>query len=589
MANAGENGSAAAADADNVSQKLRVRQQVAGWLRELVESPDAPVVEACHEALLAAGPDLLVMLGRYLETTDPQAVARLGRLAASYPDRPAIVAALRREALDPRHSDLKRMATMVVLEQFLEQELDDYYFSTLRDPAQIATNSLVQVLESAHEDRNLLLAYLSALEEQHPAALGTVLNSLGKLRGDQSVEILKLLAQHQDEDLADRARGMLAALRTGPALRALRMLELVAPLGRREKIGRVLRKLQMAGAELPGWDSRPFGARALLTGVDGAGAAALWFVIPRGGGQVQLLSLLLSDTRGVTDAFGGDSFSAESFPPPAPLGTIHQGLDSRAAPGDSRPPGARAASTDPPPFTDRLLIDLLGDDLVLDDAEDIALYLAADDAEADFLEVDFDYGRRLVRAHQEINATTGTPLPWEYRLLHDLIWRFGPVDQAPVPVSVPRAAPGDPASLLTLPYFAGWRLEHEAIYALAEEVLARSGGRLLDLPLPGTRWAADPPPDYPSGPFQAALSTLAARHFTSEVCAFYRQRLCRSADWLRLSGDWSAADLTLAAAAQLDTCPAAENPFLLALVERSVLLAARNLLIGYDPRTALTP
>src|SRR5689334_18140898 len=101
MANPGENGSAAAADADNVSHKLRVRQQVAGWLRELVESPDAPVVEACHEALLAAGPDLLVMLGRYLETTDPQAVTRLGRLAAAYPDRPAIVATLRREALDP--------------------------------------------------------------------------------------------------------------------------------------------------------------------------------------------------------------------------------------------------------------------------------------------------------------------------------------------------------------------------------------------------------------------------------------------------------------------------------------------------------
>src|SRR5262249_10246744 len=160
-------------------------------------------------------------------------------------------------------------------------------------------------------------AYLSALEEQHPAALGTVLDSLGKLRGDQSVEILKLLAQHQNDDLADRARQMLAAQRTPLAVRALRMLELVAPAGRREKVERALRKLQMAGAPLPDWDECPADARALLTGVDGAGASALWFVIPRGDGQTQLLSLLLSDTRGLTDAFGGDNFSAESFPRPA--------------------------------------------------------------------------------------------------------------------------------------------------------------------------------------------------------------------------------------------------------------------------------
>ncbi len=362
----------------NVSLKLRSRQQVARQLGELLAADDPRVVEVCHRALLAAGPDLLAMFGRSLDTADPRAVRRLGTLAAAYPDRAAVVGGLRTVARDPQNTDLKRMAAMVILEQFLDEELEPHFFSTLRDPAQVAMNSLVRVLEGAHRDRNLLLAYLSALEEQHPDALATVLDSLSRLPGDQSVEILKLLAQHQDADLAEQAQQLLVQQRTPEALFALRMLDLVMPPARREGLQRAMRKLRMTGAAFPPWAVPPPGTRALLTGIDGRGAAAVWFVVPRPAGPVQLLSLVLSDSAGVADAFGGDDFSPESFPAPAPVGTLHRGLESRTAPGDARP-GRRPAGGPAPGSYPSL--DAGGARALSEEVDDLLPYLTVDEAE----------------------------------------------------------------------------------------------------------------------------------------------------------------------------------------------------------------
>ncbi|HMA35896.1 MAG TPA: hypothetical protein VKY74_15640, partial [Chloroflexia bacterium] len=118
--------------AGNISHKLRVRQQIAALLQDLVHTDDPLVRDRRQTSLLGAGHDLLVMVGRCLDTADPQAISRLGTLAAAYPDRPGVVAYLRQEALSPQNSDLKRMATMVVLEQFLDEELGDHFFATLR-------------------------------------------------------------------------------------------------------------------------------------------------------------------------------------------------------------------------------------------------------------------------------------------------------------------------------------------------------------------------------------------------------------------------------------------------------------------------
>ena len=538
---ADEVGGASGLPGPNVSQKLRARQRVARLLGDLLATDDPQVMDACATGLLGAGHDLLVMIARRLADADPRGIIRLGSLAAAYPDRAGALAFLRQEALDPRNPDRKRMAVMVVLEQFLDQPLGDEYFATLRDPVGVAAGSLVQVLEGAQHDRNLLLAYLSAFEEQHPAALATVLDNLEHLSGAQGREVLKLIAQHPDEDLAERALTLLAADRQAPELFALRTLELVAPPARRERIGRLLRKLSMAGRALPPFAVPPPGARALLTGIDGAGGAGLWFLVPRPDGQIELLSLLVSDSGGIMDAFGGDNFAAGSFPPPAPIGTVHRGLEPHPMPGAAAPPAPLVAWPPDPP----------------DDPPAPEDGPPAPPAEADFLEIPFEYGRRLVAEYQALNGAEGAPLPWEYRLFHDIIWRFGP-PPARSPLAPPRPTPGDAALLMANPYFQSWDLPREALLPLLEV------------------WPADPAaapgflqPDTLSPRLRAALLAVLRGYFTPEQRARTVRRLRASAVWLACAGDPAAAGLAAQAATDLAARALPRNRFAQALALRS--------------------
>jgi hypothetical protein len=561
---------ASAPPVTNVSQKLRARQHVARLLRDLLATDDPRVMESCAAGLLAAGHDLLVMIARSLAEADPRAIIRLGSLAAAYPDRAAALAFLRQEALDPRNADRKRMAVMVVLEQFLDQPLGDEYFATLRDPSGVAVNSLVQVLEGAQRDRNLLLAYLSAFEEQHPAALGTVLDNLENLSSAQGLEILKLVAQHPDEDLAERALTLLLAGRRAPGLRALRMLELVAPPARRARIARPLRKLSMAGLALPPFAVPPPGARALLTGIDGAGGAGLWFLVPRPDGQIELLSLLLSDSGGIMDAFGGDDFSAGSFPPPAPVGTVHRGLEPHRVPGAAPAALPVPAALEAPAGDFAPLVPWPGEPWP-DDLLEPGGASAAPPAEADFLEIPFEYGRRLVAEYQALTWAGGAPLPWEYRLFHDIIWRFGPPpDRSPLPV--PRPTTGDSALLLARPYFQSWDLPSETLLPLVEVLRAdpaAASGFLL--------------PDSLSPRLRAALITVVRAYFTTEQRARYAGRLRATATWLQCAGDPQAAGLAAQAAADLEARALTRHRFALALAVRSALRAVQGPEIAGPP------
>jgi hypothetical protein len=526
----------------NISLRLGIRRRIDGRLADLLAAPDPAAAE--RESLLAGGSDLLVMLARRLETGDPEAISRLGALAADYPDRPAAVALLRREALSPRNSDLKRMATMVVLQQFLGADLGPEFFITLRDPAQVATDSLVHVLAGA-DDRNLLLAYLSALEEQQPAALGAVLDSLWRLSDAQAIEVAKLLTQHQDPNLAGRARARLAALRTPVAVEALRVLEFVTPPERQEQARRALRKLALAGAPLPPFPAPPAGARALLTGLDAGGVAAIWFLTPAREGEVALLSLLVSDARGIVDAFGGDSFSVDSFPPPGEIGSLHAGA---GAAGARR--GGWRSSFDRGAFRPAV-------DGTAPDAEgNLEQALAAAESDCDFLEIPFETGRRMVAEYQALNWERGVPLPWEYRLLHDIIWRYGPPPPRPRGALRPARPGQDTRRLFSAPYFAGWRLDGPRVQAAAGECRALEGGALPD-------------------DLQECARRLAAA-FSEDDRRAYAARLRRSVEWLQLAGDLPAARLALRAALDLKALPPTSNPFILGLAERGIHEAARH-------------
>ncbi len=370
--------------------KLAVHQRIAPYLDSYLHSADPSVVAEARRFLPAAGADLLPLIVRRLDTVDPQTISRLGDLVAAYPDRAAVLSALRRAARDLRQPDVRRMATMLVLQQFLDQPLDDSYFAGLRDPTALDVDSLLEVLIRAESDRNLLPAYLGALQAQPPAVLAQLLAQEDRLGPHSRIELLKLAALHNDPDLAGSAGEMLAALRTPAALLALRMLNLIAPPLQRSGIERALLKLKLSGVTLPRFTAVPPSARALQSAPDESGHSALWFLLPQPDGTLDLLSLYLHNLYGLTNAFGNVGFAATGFPAPAPVGTRYSGSTAPILPSPRRSV----------PFRN---------------------------APGDFVEVSFAAGRQLVARYQTLNWGSGTALPWEYRLLHDLIWRFGPV------------------------------------------------------------------------------------------------------------------------------------------------------------------
>lgn len=167
--------------------------------------------------------------------------------------------------------------------------------------------------------------------------------------------------------------------------------------------------------------------KALASPIDGAGNRGIWFAFHRGG-ELDFVSLLLNDERGVGDAFVRDS-SVQRFD-----------RDSR-----------------------QLL----------------------EDKEFPWIEMPPDYCRHLVEVAHRRNASSSTPLPVEYLAWHDKISRAeAPYDQ-PIIYSVMSAAEvrweprylDNSGNLFDLDLFKGWILDKDELGEFVQQKLSaeRSG------------------------------------------------------------------------------------------------------------------
>ncbi len=189
----------------------------------------------------------------------------------------------------------------------------------------------------------------------------------------------------------------------------------------------------------------------------------------------------------------------------------------------------------------------------------------------------------LVLSYHEFGWAHENPLPWEYRLLHDLIWRFGSPPSTALP-PVPAAGHASAAGpLWEHPYFQGWYLDSAPVYGLAEEILSTYEMPLLELPDDD-----DPPGTCPSafaGLVRACSDSRLARCFPVQDRAVYAWRLARSAEWLACAGDVATAALARGAAGSLPGEAIAGNAFALTLLQRSIYRAASLLTEGHRPLT----
>jgi hypothetical protein len=191
------------------------------------------------------------------------------------------------------------------------------------------------------------------------------------------------------------------------------------------------------------------------------------------------------------------------------------------------------------------------------------------------LDVPFAYGLRVLRDAVEKSWEGGTPLPVDYQLYFHYPWRFG---NTVVAHDAPEHARQEydlslfesESELLSDPLFETWFLESGAVYLAAQELLAQDIG--LPEELTDQSWRALLP----------VVIKLARSEFNIDMRDRYARRLRLMSEWLEYAGRSDEARLAASAAHTMLLSPPEANLFVLALVQKGILVAIENTLAGRD-------
>lgn len=490
-----------------------------------------PAYHSLTARAVAVGPPMLAAIVRRLDSSRPRRIAALGRLASTYPSRGEAVKALVRAAADRRNNDNRRFGALLVLTQYLGMPPVDDFMSTLRNPAMAVAGALVGALTEPVGEAELQHEFTAALLGQSVDVLYAVLQALQDVPGDGAVAALRLLALQPEPELM---QGAIEALSTRPSVSAIRSLAILEPNLPPETVrtvGRLLQKLRLSGYDADILTEPVQGCRARLGPVDGQGKRALWLQTPLGpGGGSIALGLDLSDMMGL--------MSCTVFP-------LDRAQDSAPTPLPAERPGSRRHAN--------------------------ARALTA----STMLDVPFAYGLRVLRDAVEKSWEGGTPLPVDYQLYFHYPWRFGNT-------VVAHDAPGharqeydlslfeSESELLSDPLFETWYLESGAVYLAAQELLAQDIG--LPEELTDQSWRALLP----------VVIKLARSEFNIDMRDRYARRLRLMSEWLEYAGRGDEARLAASAAHTMLLSPPEANLFVLALVQKGILVAIENTLAGRD-------
>ncbi len=489
---------------------LRQRRWIESEIQRMLEArTEAEFMERAIRVADSGGQVIPVILNR-LDTANSQLLGALGTIAA-YLDTDEIVLALRGVATSPTRSDRERMAALLILDRFLEEELDEELFGGLQNPQEVAVQSLVEMLDEAEANRFILLEYVYALKEQPLEIVKIIMETMRELEGERTVEPLRLLAQDERRPVAQEAIHLLGTIRSPRAVKALQSLLVTVAPDRQPLVERSVRKLSLSGMKVEPLPAPDEHWRALISPLDGQGNQSVWFIhhLP-GQTTCHFLAVLLDDHLGLKSAFGDDEAPVERFPARKPLGAVH--------------------------------------------------FLTMAEAGLMMLEADFDYGRRLVLEGLKRSWATGTSLPPEYCLLNDLLWMYDHSETLLYRPQLPVLEGGHvvkemlpyTTALLDHPAFANWFLQSELVYRATVKMLTE--------------------PSWEGDPFEvkAGLNYLIKSYFDDKAVALYRRRLEAMSEWMMRAQDDRMARLALVAALALDEVPTEKHPLLVGLIEREL-------------------
>ncbi len=503
---------------------LRQRRQIERAIQAFTEAEsEEELIERAAE-IARQGEVVLPVLLAYLGASDPQLRGGLAHIARLLP-REKVVPALRAAARDRTRSDRERMTAMTILERYLDEELGPDLFEGLADPETLALESLQEVLAEVHEDPQVLIEYLSQLEEEPAETALIIVRAARRVDPADAIELLRMLSLDPRRRVAQQALRELGSLRLPAAVTALRSLLPNLPATLKPLAERSLRKLQLSGVRAPTPDTSQW--RALVSPLDSEGRQALWFLRSSSEETDHLfIGLLLNDQMGIQYALKGEDLPFPHLAADPAIGTVHV-----------------------------VRMPQLGTSALL-------------------LEASFDVGRAILLEAISQHLEKGQPLPMPYRFYCVHLWA---VPWAP-PEEPEAEAPPDDASwsleraaeMLRHPAFHAWGLQTPWVYDVAESLLQGSSG-----------WPADEE-------FATAAQGIAARAFEGQIPEELADRLRRMSRWLRLAGDAETARLALWTAAHLRDVSPASHPFLLRLAEAGLRAAVHNLARGIDLRRLYT-
>lgn len=520
-------------DKSRIITTLRERRAIEAAMRQLGQVAGETELRAHARRIAHQGDQVLPAVLGMLDTANPQVRTGLGWVAIYLYERQpnAVVDALRAAALDRQRTDQARVTAITLLERFLQQAPDESLYAHLANPQALMLNSLHEVLAAAQDSPFVYLDYLKQLEAQPLEVAIDLIDAMNQLEPAQRLDLLHLLAQDPREVVAVNAVHALGRIRLPGTAHTLQLLLPAAAPPVRPQVERNLRKLQLSGVPGQPLPEVPAGWRAMVSGMDGHGNYAIWFVapapLPSGTlykpNEVDFVGIVASDDRGIRRCFANATMPDVRIPAPHTIGTLGQILI---------------------PHSDQPLT---------------------------LLEAPFDYARLLVSTAAQRNGDSHNPTPHDYRLLNQVIWQFAPPQLPALPEIPPM--PSDlavaslrhqSATLLAQRVFSTWFLHSISVYDAAERVMRA---------YPNT-----------SPPLDEILMQLVITHFDETSITTYRRRLQMMVGWLALAGDLTTAALARHLATSLREPADLTHPFFFELAFIGVERAIYNLRAGYDLR-----
>jgi len=505
---------------------LRDWQEIEQEIREMLHARSESEFSGQAQRVAARGEPVIPVILRNLDQSDPRLLSVLGAVASFYPDQPLILDKLHRAAADISRPDRGRLAAMLIMERFLGQEPDPYLVETLNDPQTMAIESVREMVREGERDPMALIEYTGALADQSEETFRNVIETLVEVEGERAVPVLCLLAQEQQDALAQAALDALGRLSHPRAAQGLQSVLLMLRPALRPLAERSLLKLRLKQVPIaapPPMDER---WRALVSPIDGEGVQTVWFIQEADQqGVCRFLGMTISDSQGIAQAYGRYDVPATGLPRRLPMGRLHRISLSGVTPaqaGEHQVPNRRSWRHEADPV---LLL----------------------------LEADLEYGRRLAQAGQESTLQQQRPLPVEYRLLGSMLWQYGDPAAATgrpssgAPESKPDLLPVT-ADLLAYPAFQGWFVRGDLAVRHAATMMQWTPTVFLE----GVRsWAV----------------ALARAHFGPAALRQLRVRLEAMEEWLWRAGEIHLAELTACVAATVTTTPPEQHPFTLRMAE----------------------